>query len=403
MSSTKVGFALLGAGGIHFGCSEGPWNHSARLELMHDVECVAIINRTESRALAALEDRQANSPNKKVWEKTKIFDSLDVFLQDESKAKCSAIFIGTTANIRGGTQPPLDVELRCAEAGLHIFMDKPVTLRPLPEVEDLSRRLAKYQKDKNLVMQVGYMLRYSPLVVKALELLEGAHIAMVMARYHATYSNIEKRFVWDINESGGALVDQGGHLIDLMRLFCGDVDLTSIAAVSVDHSYSLEALPDPPLAEHTVPESNRIDRATSGTFKFMSGAIGSVCHSLLLQDVGYETELEIIADGIRIIIQDFYKGNGKLLMRRPGQPETIEVATDDVPIQDCFVGELSAFVEAVRAKVSGKEVDICTPPIRSPVSDAIETYRVAKLITEKASACNTKNSKKRKNCMLVVG
>ena len=39
-TSTKVlNVGLLGAGGVNFGCVEGPWNHSKRLEsfsCMHD-------------------------------------------------------------------------------------------------------------------------------------------------------------------------------------------------------------------------------------------------------------------------------------------------------------------------------------------------------------------------------
>ena len=50
------------------------------------------------------------------------------------------------------------------QAGISQFIEKPLSVKPPEEVVDLSERLAKLQKEKGLVIAVGYMLRYSPAV-----------------------------------------------------------------------------------------------------------------------------------------------------------------------------------------------------------------------------------------------
>ena len=62
-------------------------------------------------------------------------------------------------------------------------------------------------------------------------------------------------------------------------------------------------MPPPPGGEHNVPQNERIPRCTSANFKFKSGAIGTLTHALLLHDQRYFTEIDIWADGIRVMIQ----------------------------------------------------------------------------------------------------
>lgn len=45
-----------------------------------------------------------------------------------------------------------------------MFVEKPLSVRPPEEVARLSDRLIELQKQKNLIIAVGYMLRYNPAV-----------------------------------------------------------------------------------------------------------------------------------------------------------------------------------------------------------------------------------------------
>ena len=51
-----------------------------------------------------------------------------------------------------------------AQAGISQFIEKPLSVKPPEEVAQLSERLLQLQKEKNLIIAVGYMLRYSPAV-----------------------------------------------------------------------------------------------------------------------------------------------------------------------------------------------------------------------------------------------
>ena len=125
------------------------------------------------------------------------------------------------------------------------------------------------------------------------------------AKYNAAYSRIHKKEWWSVRTSGGPVVEQATHFADLIRYIAGEVDLSSVQAVSVPASASIQLseMPPPPGGEHNVPQNERIPRCTSANFKFKSGAIGTLTHALLLHDQRYFTEIDIWADGIRVMIQ----------------------------------------------------------------------------------------------------
>lgn len=50
------------------------------------------------------------------------------------------------------------------QAGIHLFIEKPLSIKPAEEVARLGHELAKVQKEKHLVIAVGYMLRYASCV-----------------------------------------------------------------------------------------------------------------------------------------------------------------------------------------------------------------------------------------------
>lgn len=52
----------------------------------------------------------------------------------------------------------------CLKAGLDLFIEKPLSVKPVEEVAKLAIELAKLQKQHQLVLGVGYMLRYSPAI-----------------------------------------------------------------------------------------------------------------------------------------------------------------------------------------------------------------------------------------------
>ena len=48
-----------------------------------------------------------------------------------------------------------------SQAGLHLFVEKPISIKSAEEVARLAAELGQIQKEQGLVIGVGYMLRYS--------------------------------------------------------------------------------------------------------------------------------------------------------------------------------------------------------------------------------------------------
>jgi len=70
------------------------------------------------------------------------------------------------------------------QAGIHLFVEKPLSLKSAEEVGRLAEELGRQQERHGLVIAVGYMLRYSPAVQGAKKLLKqyNAKPASIMAR-----------------------------------------------------------------------------------------------------------------------------------------------------------------------------------------------------------------------------
>lgn len=109
---------------------------------------------------------------------------------------------------------------KCVDAGKHIHMDKPA-----------SGTLAEYKtlldtaKSKNLVVQLGYMYRYNPAVIRCLEHIRNGDLGEIysinaeMSTYHAVdYKQ------WLTNFDGGIMYILGSHLVDLIVYILGEPD-----------------------------------------------------------------------------------------------------------------------------------------------------------------------------------
>ncbi len=110
-------------------------------------------------------------------------------------------------------------------AGKHVLLEKPgaATLAPLLALRDAAR-------ERSLVVRVGFNHRFHPGLLKVREIVHsGEHgpLLFVRARYgHGGRLGYEREWRADRARSGGGqLVDQGSHLLDLVRSLFGDADL----------------------------------------------------------------------------------------------------------------------------------------------------------------------------------
>lgn len=73
-----------------------------------------------------------------------------------------------------------------------------------------------------------------------------------MGRYASSYNHIHKRSWWNLHLSGGTIVEQATHFVDLMRYLGGEIEQESIQAIAVGPDYPLSQMCSPPEGEHQV-------------------------------------------------------------------------------------------------------------------------------------------------------
>ena len=106
----------------------------------------------------------------------------------------------------------------CVDAGKHMHMDKPAsgTLEEYKYVLDTA-------KEKNLVVQLGYMYRYNPAVLQCFEHIKNGDLGEIysinaeMSTFHpAAYKR------WLTNFGGAIMYILGSHLVDLIVYMLGE-------------------------------------------------------------------------------------------------------------------------------------------------------------------------------------
>jgi len=111
-----------------------------------------------------------------------------------------------------------DDSLIFAKAGFHIHADKPCGASDAVFAE-----LMNTVQEKNLVFQNGYMYRYNPAVVRAMQIVRSGQLGeliCVEAQMSQCYHGAMRRWLGDL--PGGMLFYLGCHLVDLVYQFMGE-------------------------------------------------------------------------------------------------------------------------------------------------------------------------------------
>lgn len=119
-----------------------------------------------------------------------------------------------------------EVTIAGLEAGMHVFCEKP----PGRNVDDVARVMTHERRHPTLKLMYGFNHRYHDSVQDALRILRSAELGRVINMRGVygkskliTFSQADWRTKRNI-AGGGVLLDQGIHMVDLMRLFGGDFD-----------------------------------------------------------------------------------------------------------------------------------------------------------------------------------
>lgn len=235
-----------------------------------------------------------------------------------------------------------DIEEQAARKGIHLLVEKPLGLDM-----DQVRRKRDVIEQAGIIASSGYCLRYTDTVQAAKRYLEGKEIAMVRAY---RFGDLPPVAWWrDHSKSGGQLVEQTTHNVDMMLYLAGGV-----GKVYADMGLLLSG----DIPGVTTPD------AVSVNMVFRSGAIGHIDTGFLPQPDG-RSSLEVIGRNFRLCIE----GNSLTVI----EPEQTTIKRDK---GNFYKKQDDAFIQAV---ITGDR-----SLILAPYEEALRTLEVTLAANESA-------------------
>ncbi|WP_231750783.1 Gfo/Idh/MocA family protein [Mycobacterium sp. NAZ190054] len=236
------------------------------------------------------------------------------------------------------------IEEQILATGTALFVEKPLAL-DLPTAQ----RIAGEARRSGVVTAVGHHWRYSPAIEMVRELLDGRTVRLVAGSW---IDRVPPVSWWSTRAlSGGQIVEQAVHVLDLIRLLCGEVVEVS--------AYANAAPPCAPGAD--------VDGATAAILRFGSGAVGTVAAACCLnwkQLAG----LDLHADDVSVTIHEdgVVARTAQGPVQRSVEPDDAKRAAD------------RAFIDAVRGDGAARN------GILVDYDEALKTHELACAIATSA-------------------
>ena len=227
-----------------------------------------------------------------------------------------------------------DAEIIAARKGIHLFVEKPValTLEKALEIEQAVR-------EAGIITSVGYVLRYYETATRMRQHLSGRDLALVSVYRWGGVPGVPW---WGLmSRSGGQIVEQTTHQVDLVRYMTGK-EITQVYA-----DYDLRILPRTPYWD--------IPDVYSVAMRLEDGTPVSLTSTCTLRRGGEA--------GIRFFIEDYWVDVTATRIRT--YPDTI-IGLDGEYKEEMDIDR--AFIEAVRLRDPSL--------VRCDYSDAVRTLAV---------------------------
>lgn len=118
-----------------------------------------------------------------------------------------------------------DVCIKSLQKGKHVFCEKP----PGRDVQDIKKVRTAEQESPNVKLMFGFNHRYHPSILRAKSIIQSGRLGKVLGLrgVYGKSGGIGFPGSWRNDKSisgGGILLDQGIHMLDLFRYFCGDFE-----------------------------------------------------------------------------------------------------------------------------------------------------------------------------------
>ena len=174
------------------------------IQLREDTKVVAVCDRTfENEGVFA--------------DGTKFFPRYEQLLNEE----LDALFVCISNDMAA------EVTIAGLKKGLHVFCEKP----PGRDLDDIARVIECEKQNPDLKLKYGFNHRYHESIKDALHMVETGEMGKVL-NLRGVYGKCQivtfgKDHDWRTSRElagGGILLDQGIHMVDLIRLFSGDFE-----------------------------------------------------------------------------------------------------------------------------------------------------------------------------------
>jgi myo-inositol 2-dehydrogenase/D-chiro-inositol 1-dehydrogenase len=225
-----------------------------------DAEIAALCDIDQARCEQAIErvqSRTAQSGNAEAIERAaalnpKTYDDVRRLLDG---ADVDAVYVSLPPFAHG------PIEHAILDAKKHLIVEKPVAIDM-----NTAREIAAHAREAGVITAVAYQSRYSTAVQAARKVLEGVPVGLAIA---IRMGGLPGTAWWRVqSRSGGMLIEQHTHGVDLMRYLVGEAE-------SVFAYGNTKLLTD-------VPDLDIFD-VNSVTVRFANGAVGSIVNTCALQ------------------------------------------------------------------------------------------------------------------------
>lgn len=173
-------------------------------------------------------------------------------------------------------------------AGKHVYCDKPLAMNAVEAAE-----MAELARESDATCQITFHNRFAPATMRAKQMVEDGFLGEIVsfraAYLHSGYTDPSRPMSWRMRfetSGGGAVMDLGSHIIDLVRWFVGD--FTRVQA------NMRTLIKERPVAKGSADkEPVTVDDLAILQLEMLNGAIGTIEASRIATGVADDLRFEI--------------------------------------------------------------------------------------------------------------
>ena len=235
-----------------------------------------------------------------------------------------------TVVIASPTKFHKEIAVAAAEAGKHIFCEKPMAMNE----QECDEMIAAAEKN-GVKLQIGFMRRFDESFREAKKLIESGEIGEVVSvRSHTRGPSKPKEWMYDISISNGPLGEVCSHDIDTVRWFTGS-EISCLYAIGGNYRNKEIAEKYPDFYDNVIM-----------SVEFENGMQGVVEGAQYVQ-YGYDARVEILGTEGIISLGDIHEKK-VLTCTKHHQVKRPTMHSWTYLFKDAYVAEDTAFIEAIQ-------------------------------------------------------